>query len=209
MMGIDFSSIPWKQMWLEPRKTIRHVLDTNPNKNVVLLGLIYGLLFVLSKVVEEPERIIVLSDPLVLGVVIIFAPIMGVIYVHILGGLTTLTGKLLGGKGTWKELTSACAYSQIVFFSVVIFDALILAVFAMIYFSGLKGILTNPIFQIIDILSSIISIILSIIAFLIFLIAISEAHKFSIWKAFLSTLLLGIGIVIIIAIVVLLLVPKI
>ena len=182
--------IPWIPMLRQPRKTIRKVLRANPRKNVVLLGMFYGLLYAIRGIFSS-ENAGILFNPLALLLVLLLAPIFSVLYLHVQGGLTSITGGLLGGKGGWKELTAAFAYANIVF---ILSSILILALSVFLVLIGaiigIGDMAANPAY-LRDGIVYIFAFAAGIIQLIILIVAVSEAHKFSKWRALGSILLTG------------------
>ncbi|MDD5111227.1 MAG: YIP1 family protein [Candidatus Altiarchaeota archaeon] len=183
--------IPWIPMILEPRETIREVLRTNPRKNVILLGILYGLSYGVAKILSS-ENIVLLFNPVALLLVLLIASIFGLVYIHFLGGLNSIIGHWLGGKGGWKELTAAWAYSSII---TLLFNSLLIMFIAVSMLAGaifgFKEVAENQVIILISNITSVFALLISIINFIILVVAVSEAHKFSKWRALVSVALPG------------------
>ena len=102
---------PWRSIWLKPRATIRQIVDTNPERNVVALAAAAGVLQTLLNAVSENY-----GDQLGLIPILLFAlvlaPIFGVIMLYVVAVLLRWTGRWLGGVGTLRDLRAAIAWGS-------------------------------------------------------------------------------------------------
>ena len=101
---------PWATIWLDPRGTIRQIIETDPKKSMLLLIVLGGLGITLRN-----SAIMGLADMMPFGQVIVFclmaAPLSGVINVYLGGWLLHMTTRFFGGFATKQELRIAVAWS--------------------------------------------------------------------------------------------------
>jgi hypothetical protein len=179
----NFREIPWIPIWREPQETLRKALDTDPGKNIILLGLLYGLFYAIHQLLYS-KQIYILFNPLIFLFIVLLAPIMGVVYTFSLGGVITVVGTILGGKGRWRELITTFAYSQIIFITLTVFEIVVFTLIALMEFVfGPEG---SAIIGILGLLLIGVTLIVGLVQFVIYLLLISEAHKFSIWRALIT-----------------------
>ena len=78
------SANPWISMWVHPRRTIRQIVETNPERKVLLLAAISGIPETLSNASTKSS-----GDHVSLGVLLALALLLGPV-----GGLLSL---VIGG----------------------------------------------------------------------------------------------------------------
>jgi hypothetical protein len=103
---------PWVSMWTKPRETVRQQLETDPEKHVLLLGVLIGVLGQLgnNSIARWPEishRVAALAGLMVVGALI------GILWIYLGGWLTAVAGRMLGGLGRALECRTALAWSTI------------------------------------------------------------------------------------------------
>jgi len=103
---------PWLTIWYSPRKTIRHIVDTNPQNQVFLLSALIGISWTLDQLSSRNAGD-KLSFFYVLSAALIGGSIVGVALVYLMGALLHWTGKKFGGKAPVEHLRAAYAWSWI------------------------------------------------------------------------------------------------
>jgi len=100
---------PWLSIWTQPRRTMRQILDSDPERNIYVLATIAGVSRVLDRASlrsmgdEVPIFVI-------LGLALIAGTVGGVIMIYLYGSLLRWTGKWFGGSGTNIEVRAAFAW---------------------------------------------------------------------------------------------------
>ncbi len=187
---------PWLQLWTEPRKTIRSILTTDPQKLIIWLAVAGGIVSLISYAAYNPSRA---TTPLTLGIYFVLLAIVGgifgLIHLYFSGWLLKVTGQWVRGKGSFTDVKCAVGWSNYPF--------IISNLFALLNFLFLDHLWIRSIFLVG-------SFVLSFWAFIIFLKLIGEAHQFSAWKALLAFIIytvLILAVLVIIALLVPLLSP--
>jgi hypothetical protein len=176
-------------MWTSPKKTIRRVIDTNPDSKLWLLSIIYGLpmMFYYAQQASLGQSNNLAS---ILVICFIGAVIFGFIGINIGAFFLHFTGKWIGSKSSFKEVRSAVAYSNVTnMASIVIWMVLMSLVGSQVFMIdfpyaasvGAMAGLMNLIF--------LIQFVVAIWSLVIFIGALAEAQKFSNFKAVINVLL--------------------
>jgi Yip1 domain len=166
---------PWLGLWVQPRKTLRAILTTDPKKWIVWLAIIGGILSALSLAAFSwyPPKAVFLHPFLILILAIVGA-IVGIVHLYFSSWLLTMTGSWLGGKGNFTEVKCAVGWS---YYPFIIAD--ILAIVS-IYSTH------NPWLKLV---AGTLNVIAGVWGFVIFVKLVGEAHQFSAWKGLLSFLI--------------------
>lgn len=180
---------PWISIWVEPRKTIRSIINTDPKFRFWVLSAAYGLPILfnfaqnLSLSAAFPLWAILLAS-------LVICSFVGAIGISIGAWLFKVTGRWLGGKGTFNEIRSAVAWSNAPsIVSVAMWIALI-AVFKEQVFVREFAEMTFIGYQAgVVFLAFLIQTIVSIWGFIILLKTLGEAQKFSAWKGLLNVVI--------------------
>ena len=103
---------PWFSMWLHPRRTIRQIVATNPDRLVLLLAAVGGIAEAFanaeSKSTGDKESLMsILLISLILG------PIGGIVGLWVGGSLLHWTGGWIGGQAGSRRIRTALAWSQV------------------------------------------------------------------------------------------------
>lgn len=103
---------PLMSMWVNPRPTIRAIVNSNPNYGVFYLSWIYALqcLLFLSSYWSFG---LTFSFSTILIATLMVAPFFGWIWVHFSGWVLHFTGEWLGGNAPMAYLRAAAAWSKI------------------------------------------------------------------------------------------------
>ena len=94
-----FPEWPWLTILVQPRSTIRAVVDADPKRYVVALAVLYGIADSLSRA-EGGSMADSMPLPLVFVLVIALGGVGGLISLHISGWILTMTGGWFGGKAS-------------------------------------------------------------------------------------------------------------
>ncbi|MBN1561202.1 YIP1 family protein [candidate division KSB1 bacterium] len=101
---------PWKSIWLDSRATIRHIIETDPNRSLVLLIVFGGLANALNYAANFGLGDM-MSFNQVLALCLIAGPLSGFINVYIWSWLLGISAKLFGGAATQRDMRRAVAWS--------------------------------------------------------------------------------------------------
>ncbi|NGX51538.1 MAG: hypothetical protein K1060chlam2_01407 [Chlamydiae bacterium] len=183
---------PWLTIWVKPRKTIRAIIDSDVNHGLIFLSAIYGFQYLLQvaqflSTGRDTSLWITLSLALVLSIP------MGYLLFNAGSFFLFLLGKLIKGKGSFKEVRAATFWSTVpMIVSVAMWIILLIthgnSLFVVGYERGLTQVGMG-----VNIVTAIIQLVVAVWAFIIFLHALGEVQGFSAWMALLNTVLSGIA----------------
>src|SRR5688572_25462339 len=94
---------PLFKMWVEPRKTVRTIVNKDPKYGFKTLSWIYGFP-VLLHFAQSFSLGLNWSSLIILIVAAVLAVFAGMIGISISSGLIYWTGKWIGGKGSYKDV---------------------------------------------------------------------------------------------------------
>ncbi len=177
---------PWMTIWLRPRATMRAVLDRNPERLVLVLGVLWGFaVSVDTAMAKSPgDR---LTVPLILALAAIFAPSTGLAALYIMGLFLTWAGRLIGGQGKARELRAAFAWSSIPrIASLLLLLPAVLLFGSDLFTSETPYLDAHPALYPLFYLYLLASAGLAGWGIVTFIKCVAEAHRFSSWRALLT-----------------------
>ncbi len=165
---------------------MRAVLDDDPTRMVLILSMLWGVSNALNTAVLNSHGDL-FTAPLIMALAGIFGPSAGITMLYLLGAYLAWVGRLLGGKGTARELRAAFAWSSIpnIVSLLLLFPALFL--FGNdLFTTDTPYIGAHP--SLVFLLGTYIfvDVILSVWAVTMFVKCVAEAHRFSSWRALLT-----------------------
>ncbi len=183
---------PWLSMWVRPRKTMQVIKEHNINHRLFVLCLIYGFQWMLGAL-----QFFSFGYAFTLFFIFLIAAVLavpaGYIIFNFMGAFYYWMGKLVKGKGSFKQVRAATAWSSV---------PIIVTCLIWIYLMLLHG---NGLF-ISDYQKQLVGTIATVTAFagltqlamviwsiVIFLHALGEVQGFSAWKALLNLFLAWLG----------------
>ena len=180
---------PWGRIWINPRRTIRRIVDIAPGKGFLWLSLIYGFP-VLLQIAQSLSLALYFSWPVILITALIFALFIGMLGITITAGLLTWVGKWIGGEGSFTQVRDAVAWSNLP--TIVTGIAWIAWIFlfkgSLFYegflHTGFMGMEKTLIMSLATLQFA-----ASVWSFILLLITLSEVQCFSVWKALLNIIL--------------------
>jgi len=167
---------PYKSIWLQPRSTIQHIVDTNPTYLVLALFALAGVAGGISTASAEGWGYDMSLLWVFLIIVAIF-PLAAILVLYLLSALTRWTGKWLGGKATQEQIRAAYAWSYIPVITTITLYVLLF----MFYGTDLFGyqVQSDVAFSIV----AIAEIALNVWSFVIGLHCLGQVQGFSAWRA--------------------------
>jgi hypothetical protein len=174
---------PWLSMWMQPRATIQQIVDSNPERLVLVLAAIAGISRVLNRASLKSLGDII-EWPLIFLIAAILGPVAGIIGLYIGGALIHWTGKWIGGKGSPENIRAAIAWS-----SIPVIWALLLWIpeFALfgeeLFTTKMPTILASPSLTLLLFGFGIIELVIGIWTIVVSLKCIGQVQGFSAWKA--------------------------
>jgi hypothetical protein len=180
---------PFFSIWIEPRATIRRIVDSDPTRNVLALAAIgpaiNSLISQWSAVINGTAHPSVLW-PLWVAFSVAIQAAFGILFLYIFAAVFRWSGSLLGGTATSVEVRAALAWSQVP--AIVAEIILLFALFAGVPMPKMlpgRLPLIDPAFYKVMVVEGV----LGIWGFIISLKCIGEVHRFSAWRAFLAILI--------------------
>jgi len=179
---------PYLTIWTEPRATIRRIVDTDPERNVVGLAAISPALAMLErewmKALDGPMSAI---WPIRVVFAVVIVALFGIFFLYVNGLLVTWSARALGGIGAARETRTAIAWGKIPAITASAASILALLSGAMaapeIGNNGLPA-LTTPTFEFGGVHT-----VLGLWGFVVVLKGIGEVHQISAWRALLAELI--------------------
>jgi len=177
------SIAPFFSIWIDPRATIRRIVDSDPTRHVLALAAIGPALFSLfgqwSAALNGTANQSVLW-PLFVAFNVAFQAGLGILFLYISGAVFRWSGGLLGGTASRVEMRAALAWSQVP--SIVAVIILMLALFAGVpmpkVLPGRPLQLDAAFYRVL-----VVAAVLGIWGFVINLKCFGEVHRFSAWRA--------------------------
>ena len=171
----SFGLNPWLTIWVKPRQTIRSIVNYNVSYRFLAVCFILGFLqILLFSIFTPPNRL------LILPILFILAPFFEYLRFTISAALLFWGGKLLKGKGSFKQIRAAVYWTSVPEIAVSGVSILLGVV------NVLFGELVKPAVMVGLIWSFLIFWIWIVV---IFICALGEVQKFSTWMAILNIIL--------------------
>jgi hypothetical protein len=175
---------PWLTMWIKPRQTIRRIIDSDPQHQVILLAILVGIAQVLG---QSSSRNLgdKLSLPIIFLVCGVAGPIVGIVLIYVVGALMHWIGSRFGGQASPAEVRAAYVWSSV---PTIWSQILWIPQFALfgrdLFTSATPRIAAVPflVFVLLGFLG--IQMAIALWAFVLLVICLSEVHRFSVWRAF-------------------------
>lgn len=182
---------PWLNIWIHPRKTIRAIVEYNKNYRIVLLSAIYGFQYMLQSV-----QYFSLGQGTSLALILLFAVIFaipaGYITFNVMSFFYYWLGKLIKGKGSFKEVRAATVWSSVpMVVTCLIWIILMIFHGNNLFVAGYETQLTGGAAALTMTLGFV-QLAIGIWGLIIFLHALGEVQGFSAWMALLNAVLAGI-----------------
>lgn len=194
MMEKKLNVNPWFGMWIKPRQTIRTVLDErSTNYRFLWLCLIYGLQYMF-----QASQFMALGQSSSLLMILLFSVILaipvGYIVFNVMSFFYFLLGKLIKGKGSFKEVRAATYWSSVpLVVSVVVWVILMLMHGNNLFVPGYEKQLVGMAVSL-NVVFGFVQIAIGIWGLVILLHALGEVQGFSAWMALLNVFLGGLAI---------------
>ena len=187
---------PWISMWTKPRATIQQVIDTNPERLVMILAAVSGFSTALDRASTKS-----LGDKLDLPVIFLLAvflgSISGIIGLYIGSALIRWTGTWIGGKASSQSIRAAIAWSSVPIIWALILWLPKLAIFGKELFTTETPVVdANPslVFLLLGFVA--IEILIGVWVIVVFVKCLGQVQNFSSWKALVNVVLSGLVIIV-------------
>ena len=111
-MNCSLHENPWLSIWVHPRKTIKGIVESNPNYCLWVLSAIFGF----SSLIGIAQTISLGNHLSLLAIVVlsaILSPIWGFLIFSLSAWLLFQTGKWIGGSGDVPSIRTVVAWSHV------------------------------------------------------------------------------------------------
>ena len=193
--GAEVIGNPWATVWTKPRATIRRIVESDVRYQVTFLAILSGALIWLERRWSNPST--AAAFPMLVVIAVVVGAVLGIIELYVNGALLKWAGAALGGVGSYAEVRAAVAWSRV---------PVIVAVSI-----GILAILLGTDGPMLGAESSgsgagllLLHGALVMWGFVVMLKCLGEVHRFSVWRALGSILLIVLAIVVILAAMILL-----
>lgn len=189
---------PCLTIWTRPRETIRRVVDSDPEHQVIILAMLSGFAQALTQASARDVGD-TLSLPVTLVVCAVAGSIGGIILLYVSGALLRWAGSWLGGQASSVEVRAAIAWSSVPSIWALILWIPKLALSGRdLFTSAMPRIQANLFLALVLFGFTIVEVMIAVWAFVVLLKCLSEVHRFSAWRAlaasFLSGLMMGVPV---------------
>ena len=191
MFSYDDWVKPWFTIWIRPRETIRHLVDSEPKYSVFLLAILLGFEVLLGFTSSNyyADRMPLLE---MIIYIILWAPLYGLFHWFIYAILLFKVGQWLGGVGTFSELRTTVAWSAMpLFWGMLLWVPTIIILGEGAFSVNLPSI--GSIAMVILIVVWILKQAFLIWYLVVFVVGIADVHEVSIWKSLLIIFVSTIG----------------
>lgn len=185
-MAKDLRMNPWLSIWVQPRETMREILDTNPKYGFLILCAFYGFPMAMSFAQSFSLSSVVPTWSIVIAALVL-CTFLGFVGIYISTWLLYVTGKWIKGTGSFQDIRSAVAWSNVPNVVTSITWLILLGFFGgQVFSKGFSettfvGYQAGVVFLVFLVQS-----IVSIWGFIILLKTLGEAQGFSAWRALLN-----------------------
>lgn len=184
---------PWLSIWVKPRKTVRALVEYDVNFRFIVMCAIYGFLYML-----QTSQFLALGQSSSLLVIIILSAVLaipaGYIVFNISSFFAFLLGKLIKGKGSFKQIRAATYWSTVPMVVTLLFWIFCIVINGnSLFVPGYEKSLVGSA-SIINLVIGIAQFVLAIWGLIIYLHALGEVQGFSAWMALLNAFLAGLSI---------------
>jgi Yip1 domain len=183
---------PWVHIWTRPRAVMRQILDGDPRRMVHRLAILGGVAAALGANVNLPGMQIPLTAVIVCKLV--FGVVGALLGLYLFSALVLMTGRWLGGRGTFVTVRSALAWSNVpVIWAAILWLPLLVYMGWDAFNINRDAMLTDPIGLMLLVPIGVATAVVVVWRCVILCKIVGEAHGFSAWHslgAFLIAILL-------------------
>ena len=180
---------PWFSMWLHPRRTIRQIVETNPERLVLSLAAVGGGVEGLTNMASDSKGDDMSLRAILLATLIV-GPIMGIVGLWVGGFLLRWTGGWIGGQADARRIRATLAWANVpLVWSLLLWIPAIL-LFGLELFTEATPVLdASAQLAGLHLVFSVGIGIISLWSFVAFLHALGEVQGFSAWRSLLNSFL--------------------
>jgi len=175
---------PWLYIWNKPRMTIRAIIDSEPEKYVLILAILAGITRILAQAFGYYMGSSYMRDIVPLLVIIVasllFGAASGLISLLISGAVLKWSGNLLGGQASAQEVRTAVAWSSVPSIVWLLLWVPLLAVFGNEMSAIYPEVNANPS---VLLCGSLLGTVSGLWSGVLLIVTLSEVHRFSNWRS--------------------------
>ena len=183
---------PWFSIWVKPRATISNILTTDRTRCFYCISFVYGFQYIMSfaQLFSWGKSI----DFYLIGLIaLVLALPIGVILISIVSFVMYYLGKLLGGKGDYKEVRTAVSWAYVTAaVSTLVWIALFIIYKGAIFYGSFPAMhaqtVTFPFYAI----AMVIQVVVGIWSVVIMCNTLSVVQRYSVWLGLLNILMTSI-----------------
>ncbi|MEM7313637.1 MAG: Yip1 family protein [Planctomycetota bacterium] len=97
---------------MKPRRTMRHILETNPTRYVILVSCVVGIARSMQRAVNSESHFGLVT---MLATTTLVGSLYGIVSLYLSAWLVGPIARLLGGKATQVEMRSAMSWGSIIY----------------------------------------------------------------------------------------------
>jgi len=184
---------PWWRIWVQPRQTIRYLVNTDPKMHFWVLAIVYGIVRAVTWSMDVSLGDYI-SPSGVAGFILFGGALAGIIGVYLTASLLELTARLLGGRAEGQHIRAVLVWAGVPMNALVIIGFIPLAaMFGTSIFSSTnpnmqqllfgQSAATNIIGQGLLMWRTLMELIGALYYLAIIAIGLSEVENFNIWKS--------------------------
>jgi hypothetical protein len=186
---------PWKGMWTNPKKTIRAVVTHDPRYRFITLCIVNGL----PAMLQVAQNMSLGFSYSLVGIVLgsIFLSLFaGMIGITVASGILYLTGRWIGGMGSFLQIRCAVSWSNLTNIVSILTWAVLIAMFDKALFTDLFETASFTQKESLILMGVFLTqTTMSVWSLVLLVQSLSEVQGFSSWKSILN-ILLSLGILI-------------
>ncbi len=174
---------PWTAIFTRTRAVMRQILDTDPSRGVHLLALAGGILETLGSDLRLLRHF---GLPLgsIIAIKAITGAMVGLIVLYLGSGLLLLTGRWLGGKGSFVEVRAATAWSNVpAIWSALLYLPIVGYLGLDAFNLDVNALKSDPVGLLLLVPIALAGFVLFIWRIVIYCKCLGEAHRFSAWHS--------------------------
>jgi hypothetical protein len=167
---------------------MRAILDDDPTRLVLVLSMLWGVSNALDTAMVKNHGDL-FTVQLILALAVIIGPSGGLMVLSIMSYYFTGVGRLLGGRGTARELRAAFAWSsvpQVV--GLILLVPLLVVIGSDLFSSDVQNSAADLPQLLLLLTVGLVLVILQLWSIILYIKLIAEAHRFSSWRALLTML---------------------
>ena len=190
---------PFFSIWVRPRRTMRAIIDSNPQRLVLVLAALSGFGSALDNAstssIGDGNNIPVVA---IVALSAVAGSLGGILTLYVGGFVMKWAGRPLGGRATQVEVRAALAWSTVPLIWALPLWIPELALAGREMFTTATPILAaSPLRAVLLVLVVLLEVVLGIWSFVLFLKCLGEVHGFSAWKSLAAVLLSVLAIVLV------------